>query len=137
MVKVLLFYFLVCSVCWILVAIIHITENIKNNSILDENDDVKDIKAESESTLADKIKSETDIYHKEEIDRKYRRVMDDIKKRSKNGFYDLIYCVMTEADLYEYVVQNKKLFNNNGFHVKHIENCYGVFDMSTVMISWR
>lgn len=100
-------------------------------------DDVKNIKSKSEPTLADKTKSETDIYCKEESDRKYRRVMDDIKRRSKDGYYDLVYCVMNEANLYEYVAQNKNLFYNNGFHVKHIKNCWGAIDMSTVMISWR
>ena len=138
------FYFLTCSICWILVAILLITEKNNSNSNSDVSIDVKktegDVsKVKSKWMWADKIRNETDKCYQKEVNRKYQMVMDDIKSKSEQGIYNLTYNVINREELCRFVVENKDLFINEGFHIteKVVDVNIIEFNVTNVTISWR
>lgn len=143
-IRCLLFYFLVCSICWILAAILLIKEKNNSNSNSDMSIDVKNTevdvsKLKSKLMLADKIRNETDICYQKEVNRKYQMVMDDIKSKSEQGIYNLTYNVVDREELCRFVVKNKDLFINEGFHIteKVVDVNVIEFNVTNVTISWR
>ena len=88
--------------------------------------------------IAEIIKNETDKCYQKEVNRKYQRVMDDIKSKSEQGIYNLTYSVINREELCRFVVENKDLFINEGFYVtERIDTDTVGFNVMNVTISWR